>query len=298
MIEAIRFQQIELDVGTQLERDQKDDLKRKIDDANKSVDSSLVVAYSTVVKYSVRNGPELLAIKQFKDSLDAQLNSNLVTALKEEEWLLESVGLGTLRSNNLLPTPEQSIKAKDIYEAFLRFDDKPKITSVEAVQKSLLKYCFEGNYCIASGDGKEFTKYYLKENVPFFDVQDVNYWLVDKSLKPVEVPVIPPENKNNGTIVAPQPSDDEVEKPTAPTGKTTREFKSITISGKVPLDRYSELFNYFISPFAMSGSRIEIQVSFKISSTESNPLAESKQQYKSAKEAAKQLGLNLSEEEK
>ena len=48
----------------------------------------------------------------------------------------------------------------------------------------------------------------------------------------------------------------------------------------------------------MSGSRVEIQVSFKISATESNPLAESKQQYKSAKEAAKQLGLNLSEEEK
>ena len=48
----------------------------------------------------------------------------------------------------------------------------------------------------------------------------------------------------------------------------------------------------------MSGSKIEIQVSFKISSTESNPLTESKQQYKSAKEAAKQLGLNLSAEEK
>ncbi len=291
-------QQISADYGTQLEPDQKIDLKRKIDDANKGVDSSLVIAYSTVVKYSVRNGPELLAIKQFRDSLDAQLNSNLVTALKEEEWLLESVGLGTLRSNNLLPTPERSIKAKDIYEAFLRFDDKPKITSFEAVQRSLLKYCFEGNYCIASGDGKVFTKYYLRENVPFFDVQDVNYWLLDQSLKPVEVPVIPPENKSNETMVAPQSAGGEVEKITDPTEKTTREFKSITISGKVPLERYSELFNYFISPFAMSGSKIEIQVSFKISSTESNPLTESKQQYKSAKEAAKQLGLNLSEEEK
>ena len=138
-------QQISADYGTQLERDQKDDLKRKIDEANKSVDSSLVVASSTVVKYSVKNGPELLAIQQFKDSLEAQLNSNFGAALK------------------------------------------------------------------------------------------------------VEVPVIAPENKSNETIVAPQPSDDEVEKTPDPTGKTTRGFKSITISGKVSLDRYSELFNYFIS---------------------------------------------------
>ncbi|MGE0887449.1 MAG: DUF499 domain-containing protein [Blastocatellales bacterium] len=289
-------QQISSDYGTQLEKDQKEDLKGKIDAASKSVESSLVAAYSTVWKYSVKNGAEQLAVKQFKDSLDTQINTNVIEALKEEDWLLESLGLGTLRKNNLLPTLELPVKAKEIYEAFLRFDDKPKITNVDAVQKSLLKYCYEGNFCIASGDGKDFTKYYLKENVPFFDVQDSNYWLVDKSLKPVEVPTDPPTNTDNQSASPKQPATKEIETSPEQGEKGPRTFKSLTISGKVPLERYTELFNYFITPFAMSGNKIEIQVSFKIVSNESSPLTESKQQYKTAKEAAKQLDLRFDEE--
>ena len=46
----------------------------------------------------------------------------------------------------------------------------------------------------------------------------------------------------------------------------------------------------------MNGNKIEIEVKFKIKSSEGSPLGEGKQQYKSAKEAAKQLGLNLEEE--
>ncbi len=104
--------------------------------------------------------------------------------LKEEEWLLESVGLSTLKNNNLLPTTENAIKAKDVYEAFLRFDDKPMITGPEAVAKSIQKYCTNGEYCIATGDGTNYTRFFFQEPVPFFDVNDITYWLVDKSLKP------------------------------------------------------------------------------------------------------------------
>lgn len=56
----------------------------------------------------------------------------------------------------------------------------------------------------------------------------------------------------------------------------------------------SKFFNYFITPFAMSGNKIDIEVNFK--SSNSSPIDESKQQYKSAKEAAKHLGLNFDEE--
>jgi hypothetical protein len=63
------------------------------------------------------------------------------------------------------------------------------------------------------------------------------------------------------------------------------------------LEKYTELFNYFITPFAMSGNKLDIEVKFKVKSTEKSQLDESKQQYKSAKEAAKQLGLNFEEDE-
>jgi predicted AAA+ superfamily ATPase len=279
------------DYGSQLDPDQKQELKKKIEDASKQADTALVNAYSTLLKYSVKNGLVQVAMKQFRDTLDSQINYNAVTTLKDEEWLLESVGLNTLKSNNLLPTVESPVKAKDVYEAFLRFDDKPMIINSEALQKSLIKYCYEGAFCIASGDGKTFTKFYVKENVPFLDVDDANYWLVDESLKPADAPVM-----LSGGVVPTAPVTPEPPKDEATAGKAVKEFKSITISGNVPLERYSELFNYFITPFAMAGNKIEIQVSFKIVSAANSPLTESMQQYKSAKEAAKQLSLDFREE--
>lgn len=297
----IACQKISSEYNSQLNSEQKIDIKRRIDEANKQSDMSLVSAYSLVVKYSVKSGIETLVIKQFKDSLETQINYNVITALKEEEWLLESVGLSTLKNNNLLPTPEQAIKAKDVYEAFLRFDDKPMITGPEAVSKSVQKYCTNGEYCIATGDGNTYTRFYFKESIPFFDVTDMTYWLVDKSLRPQPsqpttqiineteqvVPQSPQQKANPDT-----PSNNETEEIVS-----TKKFKSISVSGNVPLERYTELFNYFITPFAMSGNKIEIEVNFKIKSNTNSPIDESKQQYKSAKEAAKQLGLKFDEEE-
>jgi Protein of unknown function (DUF499) len=291
---------INSEYGSQLNNEQKIDIRRRIDEASKQSDISLVSAYSLVAKYSAKSGIETLVIKQFKDSLDSQININVITALKEEEWLLDSVGLSTFKNNNLLPTREQAIKAKDVFEAFLRFDDKPMITGPEAVSKSIQKYCTNGEYCIATGDGSSYTRFFFQESVPFFDVNDITYWLVDKSLKPhplqttadglnyVGDEITPPTQTNEDPATSTSSGTDET--------STIKKLKSITVSGSVPLERYTELFNYFITPFAMSGNRIEIAVNFKINSTLSSPIDESKHQYKSAKEAAKQLGLNFNEE--
>lgn len=294
--EFLACKKISEEYNSQIERDQKEDLRKKIEDETKRVETALVNAYSTVLKYSVKNGFQSLTVKQFKDSLDKQISESVLETLKTEEWILDSVGLGTLRNNNLLPTVEQSIKVKDVYEAFIRFDDKPLITSSEAVRKSLLKYCAEGAFCIAFGDGKEFTKYHLTENVPFLDVADTNYWLVEKSLKPVpEDKTV--DKKDFPTVIKPNDENDEDEKiilPIPPIDSTKR-FKSINVSGKLPIDQFTSSFNYFIAPFAMIGNKVEVEVSFKIISPENNLLSDSSQQYKSAKEAAKQLGLTFNE---
>ncbi len=298
--EYLACTKINQDYQGQLEPEQRQELKRRIDEADRQSGKSLVKAYSILVKYAVKSGPEKLVIKQFSDNLENQISQNLIPLLKEEEWLLvDGIGLNTLRTQNLLPTPEQSIRVKDIYEAFLRFDDKPMVSGTSALTQSLLRYCTDGKFCIASGDGSNFTRFYCKESVPFFDVTDESYWLVDLSLKPQSQPddpkPIPP-----GTII---PDPDGVNEPEPLPGESpptsdedARKFNSITISGKVPLDNYTELFNYFIVPFAMHGNKIEIEVKFKIKATAGSPLDESKQQYKSAKEAARQLGLEFGEE--
>lgn len=288
--EYLACKKISEEYNSQIERDQKEDLRGKIAESDKQAESALVNAYSVALKYSVQNGTSVLSLKEFHTQFDGQINNNLTKALKDEEWLLESVGLGTLRNNNLLPTIENPVKVKDVYEAFIRFDDKPMITSSEAIKKSLQKYCFEGQFCIAAGsDGKEFTKYYLKENVPFLDVNDATYWIIDKSLKAQPEPVTPPSNggdAKNPPIIEP-PIVDPLE--------AKKEFESITVSGNLPLDQFTASFGYFIAPFTMNGNKVEIQVSFKIKSSESNQLTESNPQYKSAKEAAKQLGLQFDE---
>ncbi|HEY0459333.1 MAG TPA: DUF499 domain-containing protein, partial [Pyrinomonadaceae bacterium] len=292
--EFLACKKISEEYNSQLERDQKEELRKKIEDENKKVETALVNAYTTILKFSVKNGLQTLSVKQFKESLDKQINENVYESLKTEEWLLDSIGLGTLKINNLLPMDENSIKVRDVYEAFIRFDDKPMITNSEAVQKSLLKYCMEGAFCIAFGDGKEFTKYYLKETVPFLDVTDANYWLIEKTLKPIPETMPTNEPVPNSELTIPGRTGEE--KFTPNLSDSIKQFKSITVSGNLPIDQFTASFNYFIAPFAMTGNKVEVQVSFKITSSENNSLSESNQQYKSAKEAAKQLGLTLNED--
>ncbi len=297
--EYLSCQKISLEYNSQLEKDQRDEIRKRLEDSSKQSEISIVNAYSIIIKYSVKKGVDKLLIKQFKESIDNQINNTIISLLKQEEWLLDSVGLNTLSTNNLLPSINQSVKVKDIYEAFLRFDDKPMISGVDAVSRSLMRYCLNGEFCIAAGDGTTFTRYYLKESVNYFDVTDSSYWLVDKSLYPIPVPVPTPNNPGQ-----PESNPGQVQEPgntpnpeTDPEPNAVKKFKSVTISGKVPLERYTELFNYFITPFAMHGNKIDIEVSFKINSNTASQLDESKQQYKNAKEAARQLGLGFEEED-
>ncbi|MBX7052699.1 MAG: DUF499 domain-containing protein [Flavobacteriales bacterium] len=286
---------INLEYSSQLEKEQREDIRKRIDEAGKQAEVSIVGAYSVIVKYSVKNGPETITIKNHRDSLDSQLNTNFLTTLKDEEWLLESVGMGVLRNHKLLPTPEQSIRTKDIYEAFIRFDDKPMVTGPDAISKSLLRYCMNNEFCIAAGEEGKFNKYYLGENVPFFDVTDTNYWLVDKSLKPA-----PEVKESEGGTISPPPTVDGKEggggtitppviDPIAP-----RNIKSVTISGKVGVENYTQLFASFVMPLAQNGVEIEIRIKGK--STSAKPLTENSQEYKVVKESARQLGLRFEEE--
>lgn len=293
--EYLACQKIITDYASQLEREQKEGLKRRTDDSSRQTDISIVKAYSIIVKHREMAGPEHILLQQFKDSIDHQINTVIIDALKQEEWLLESVGLNTLRTNNMLPAADQALNVKkDVYEAFLRFDDKPMITGPDTIAKSLAKYSYNGEFCIASGDGNKFTRYFLHEQVPFFDVTDQTYWLLDKSLKPAPEPI------------KPEPIDEGEEPPTVTNGEgdktppppvvdpaAPRKIKSVSISGRVPLEQYTQVFNSFVMPLAQNN--IEIEIRIKGYSTYAKPLTENSPEYKIVKESAKQLGLNFEE---
>lgn len=298
--EYLACQKISLEYNSQLEPEQRQDLRKRLDDSSKGVEIAIVSAYSIVVKYSAKNGADILQIRQFKDSIDSQINNNIINSLKEEEWLLDSVGLSTLKNNNLLPTLEQTIKTKDVYESFLRFDDKPMIIGKEAISRSLQRYCTNGEFCIATGDGTTFTRYFFQETIPFFDIEDTTYWLVEKSLKPIvhkdpEIKgIYEGENTSEKDSSNINDSKPDVNTPTSELEFMKKVFKSITISGKVPLEQYTQLFNSFIMPLAQNN--IEIEIKIKGKSTQSKPISDTSQEYKIVKESAKQLGLNFEEE--
>lgn len=287
-------QKIHSDYNTQLEPEQKQDLKKRIEDTSRGVETALVAAYSIVVKYSAKNGPSNIQIRQFKDSIDVQIGTYIIDALKEDEWLLDAVGLNTLKNNNLYPSANMSINTKDVYEAFLRFDDKPMISGKEAVTNSLRRYCANGEFCIATGDGINFSRYFINETIPFFDVEDSSYWLLDKSLMPVAGPPSVSVSPPTTGIVPPIPPAGTGNDGKSPSETPANILKSLTISGHVPLEQYTQLFTSFIVPLMQNN--IEIQIRIKGKSTVAKPLSQSCQEYKSVKESARQLGLNFEEE--
>lgn len=292
--EYLACRKISAEYQDQLETEQKQDLRKRQEDASNYTEKSLAAAYSLVVKYTAKNGAHVVPILNPKPSLDVQIDQSVREALKAEELYLEQVGLHTLRTNGLLPAPAMPIRAKDVYEAFLRFDDKPMIADAQAVAQSLQRYCLNGEFCIASSsDGKTFTRYYLQEIVPYFDVTDASYWLTDKSEKPVPQSNYP--EASTAATAANEPSTNGGSaSASAPAQPTVKTFKTLTVSGKVPLEQYTQVFNSFIMPLAKNN--IEIEVKIKAKSTSAKPLTESSEEYKIVKESARQLGLNLDEE--
>jgi predicted AAA+ superfamily ATPase len=289
-------QKIRTEYNSQLEREQAEDIRKKMEEASKQSDVALAKAYSIVVKYAVKTGINVLNIGEAKDSLDTQINANITGQLKNEEWLLDAVGLGVLRKSNLLPTLTQSIKTKDIYEAFLRFDDKPMITGENAVLRKIKEYCFNGEYAIATGNGTDFTRFFFKENVSDFDVKDDSYWLVNKDLIPKPTPSVyePTDEPSLSASGVSEPDSPTYQPPSAPKEEEVQKVKSITVSGKVPLEQYMQLFQSFVMPLAHNNIEIEIRIKGK--STSAKPLTTTSQEYKIVKESAKQLGLEFEEE--
>ncbi len=280
------------DYSSQLNHEQREDIKKKILELSKQSESLLGIAYCVVAKHSSADGIKVHEIKQFKEKFEPQINDSIYSDLKNEEWILESVGQNTLKRNNLFPEPQSPVKCKDILEAFLRFDDKPIISNDDAVQNSLIRYCQNGELAIASGERESYSAVYYRQSVPGFDVSDETFWVVDKS-----------ECLSRGDIVgetgSTSPKAGAGEEEPVPEGEavngndSAKLIESIRIHGQVPFENYSQIYTSFIAP--LMHNNILIEISIKASSTKEKPITEHSQVYKNVKESAKQLGLGLEE---
>lgn len=286
-----------MEYSGRLEKDQNTEVQNRKREYETGVNEALIRAYNTVIKYSAKEGIESYILKNYAADFSSQIRQNLISEITEEEWIINAIGRNLLDRINMLPGKDKGIKVKDLYETFLRFDDKPMITGPSAIIETVNRYCTNGVFNVAFGVPGKWSRITKNDSVPFLDVNSEDYWLVDPSV----VMTSAGNDSNNGAGLN---SDGNGEKTTTNKGtendeeknsSTSKTYSKVTISGRIPLENYAQLFTSFVQ--TLRNNNLSIEVKFTAKSTNANPLAENSATVKSIKESASQLGLDFIVEE-
>ena len=290
--EYLACDKIMTEYSSQLDQDQRKDIadrKRMSGDAAKE---QLIHAYNTVVKCE-RDTLRTQEISTFATDFAAQITVKTLSELHENGVVLRKIGLNIINRNGLMPTIEKPVKVNELYEAFLRFDDKPMILNVDAVKDTVNRYCEEGMWNVGTGEPDHFSRIYHNETIPFLNPQEDGYWLLDPSVMPKPAGGGAGPSPEPGPTPTPGPAPTPGPEP-APT-PATKTYKRVTISGSVPIENYSQLFSSFVN--TLKNNHLKIEVKFTASNNPTNPLTDNSPIVKSVKESASQLGLIFETEE-
>ena len=286
-----------------LERDQNTEVLNRKREYEHGVDEALIRAYSVVIKYSARDGIDSYELKNYAADFSSQIRQNLMSEIIEEEWVIKSIGRNLLDRINMLPDVDRPVSVKELYETFLRFDDKPMITGPSAIAETVNRYCTNGVFNVAFGAPGRWSRIIQNDSVPFLDVTSEDYYLVDPSV----VPSTPGGNTSNGEGNGTGTGTGTGTDTGTGTGNggnsgnggdstpETKTYKKVTISGQVPLENYAQLFTSFVQ--TLKNNNLKIEIKFTAKNTTANPLTENSATVKSVKESASQLGLEFSVEE-
>lgn len=286
--EYLACDKIFTEYGSQLDADQKKDVLERKRQSGQSANEQLIHAYNTVVK-CVRDDVQIQEIITFASEFAPQLTVNVLNELRENGMVLRRIGLNIINRNGLMPTVEKPVKVNDLYEAFLRFDDKPMILNADAITDTVNKYCEEGTWNVGTGAGEPYSRIYHQESVTFLNPQEDGYWLLDPSVMPK------PAGGGSPTPEPPTPTPGPTPAPGPEPTPATKTYRKVTISGSVPIENYSQLFSSFVN--TLKNNHLKIEVKFTASTNEANPLTENSPIVKSVKESASQLGLEFEVEE-
>lgn len=277
--------------SSQLDPDQRKDVADRKKLSADAAKEQLIHAYNTVVKCE-RDTLNTQEINSFASEFAVQISVNTLNELHENGLVLRKIGLNIINRNGLMPTVEKPVKVNDVYEAFLRFDDKPMILNAEAITDTVNRYCEEGMWNVGTGAGEPYSRIYHNERVTFLNPQEDGYWLLDPSVmpKPAGGGGPTPEPPTPGPT-PPTPGSEPGSEPTP----TTKTYKKVTISGSVPIENYSQLFSSFVN--TLKNNHLKIEVKFTASNSPASPLADNSPIFKSVKESASQLGLEFEVEE-
>ena len=283
------------DYSGQLDSEQRRDVASRQKTYEDAVKEALIHAYTVMLRCSKKDGiKDVIEVSNFAGDFSSQV-SNIINAMKEEDFIVESLGRAILSKNNLLPDVDNPISIFDLYEAFLRFDDKPMITSEQAIIDTVRKHCLNGVFNVAVGEPSNFSNIIVRANIPFLTVeQNGEFWLVHETVVPQPKPT-PGTGANTPNGTTPPSIPGAGEEPSHYSTRGSTKYRSVTIEGSVPIENWSQLFTSFIQ--TLKNNKLSIEVKFTAKSTELSELTSNSQLFKSIRESASQLGLDFKPEE-
>lgn len=296
---------VQTDFFAQLDDDQKDDLRKRLDAAEKAAADALGPAYTIALRVhgqAVEHCSFADARPSFADHL-AYLWSTLV---EDEEWILRKVGPVTLQKTGII-SDGPGTRVKDAVDAFLRFTDKPLIASKDAVTAGLAQACADGLVGIGHGNSPSTLQArYCRKQVSIDPTED-GVWIIPPFQPDAPAPPATAGAASStgtsastaGPAPSPSPTPGSVHHPTA--AAHTIQAKSPTvrrlvIQGVVPQESWSDVFRSFIGPAArMQLKKLHLGIHFELETTPDKAWDPNDPALKAIREAARQLGLSLTE---
>jgi len=300
--ELAALEGVRADYWDQLDEEQREDLKKRLEAARKAALEALGPAYTVALRVRGQEA-EACVLSDARRTFQEHLGYVWTTLVEDEEWILRRVGSVTLESTGLIPK-EGGLRLKDAVEAFLRFTDKPMVAAKEAVTAGLVQACADGLVGIGRGASlSSLQARYCREPVSL-DPSEDGVWII---------PAFTPESVKapgaEGTAGAGVGAGESGFEGETVDGKTAREspgtatatkpgakgtVRRVVVRGEVPVENWAELFRCFVGPAArMNLKKLGLGVHFEMVLPEDRPLSENDPALKAMKESAQQLGLTF-----
>lgn len=309
--ERAALEGVRADYWEQLDEEQREDLKKRLDAARRTALESLGPAYT--VALLVRAGSaggqapevEVCTLSDARRSFQEHLGYSWTILVEDEEWILRRVGSVTLDNTGLIPKKD-ALRLKDAVEAYLRFTDKPMVSAKEAVTAGLAQACMDGLVGIGRGPSPSaLQSRYCKQAVAL-DPSEDGLWII---------PPFSPESIGGAAAsgsaaigvgagdlsstfheTGSSAKDKTPETGTVSPKEAEAEDKvrGFAVRGAVPVENWGELFRCFVGPAArMNLKKLRLGVQFEMQLPEGTAMSKNDPALKAMKEAAQQLGLTL-----
>jgi hypothetical protein len=286
--ERTALEGVRADYWEQLDEDQKHELKERLEKATSRTQEALGPAYTVTLRIH-GSDVEISILPDAQRTFSQHLAYLWRTLVEEEEWILRRVGSVTLEKTGLVPR-EGGIRLKDAIDAFLRFTDKPMITTKQAVTNGLIQACMDGLIGIARGTSlSNLQKRYCNERIPL-DPTEEGVWIIPP-FTPEPRPKSAPEGTEQkaSSVGAPVPSNS-----TETLDPPKQGVRRIVIRGTVSVENYTELFRCFVSPATRMNLRdLSLGINFEMKPSEGQTIDANNDRLKAMREAAHQLGLEF-----